>query len=255
MKYLYQGLLMSLLLLTVVGCKSKQVQSTQEISLMGTWELAEQSQLTNLEKAFPQGRPTLTFEKDKDWLVYGFDGCNKIRTTVSVKKKNQIKVDDKVAATMMACQQTKDFDFTTLFTSATRYSLSENVLILESDKGKLTFHRVALNGKWMLNKVFFGNIKAKDLYPYKKPFITIDINSTTMTGNTACNNVSGQILIYQNTMKFNHLLTTKMFCDGVNEKLFTDALARTTHYKLEGTRLTLLENQKPILELVRQFEN
>jgi len=61
-------------------------------------------------------------------------------------------------------------------------------------------------------------------------------------------------LMFQNTMKFNHITSTKMFCDGVNEKVFTDALEKVTHYKLEGTRLVLLEKEKKIMELVQQYE-
>lgn len=254
MKNIANSIYLLFTMLLLAGCKTQQTAKNEDHTIQGTWELVEQTNISDLNKAFPQGKPTITFENEKTLKVYGFDGCNRIQTTATTPKKHQIKIDDKVAATMMACHATKDHDFTTLFTQATTYSVTENVLQLKSQNGTLTFHRVALNGKWMLSKVFFGNTKAKDLYPYKKPFINIDINSTTVTGNSACNTISGQMLIYKNTMKFNHLITTRMFCEGVNEKVFTDALSRTTHYKLEGTTLTLLENDKPILELVRQFE-
>ncbi|HLV51428.1 MAG TPA: META domain-containing protein, partial [Flavobacterium sp.] len=67
--------------------------------------------------------------------------------------------------------------------------------------------------------------------------------------------LKGQLLMYQNTMKFNHITTTKMSCKDVNEKVFIDALARVTHYKLDGTRLILLEKDKKIMELIQQYED
>ena len=254
MKLFFKGIVSILLGAVLIGCKAKKEVAQQQDVINGTWELTEQSGMKDLIKAYPEGLPTLTFENASGLMLYGYDGCNNIKTKATLKKEHQISIDAQIIATMMSCNKTKDADFKSLLAASTSYELTENVLTLKGEKGTLKFHRIALNGKWVLNKVFFGTIKAKDLYPYKKPFISIDINTTRVSGSTACNTISGQLLIYRNTMKFNHLLTTKMFCEGVNEKLFTDALAKTTHYKLEGTRLTLLENNKPILELVRQFD-
>lgn len=91
------------------------------------------------------------------------------------------------------------------------------------------------------------------MYPYKKPFINLDIFSTKFTGNTACNMMSGKVTMFQNTIKFEHIVQTEMFCDGLNEKIFSDALLKVTHFKLEGTKLVMLQKDKKILEFIREI--
>ncbi len=238
----------------LTGCAAKKDSAQSQELINGTWQLVEQSDVKDINKAFPQGVPTLTFESGKEVKIYGKDGCNGINTTAKLKKNNSIEVNPNYVSTLMYCDKVKDTEFKMLFTTTSSYEVTENVLILKSDKGSLKFHKVSLNGKWVLDKIFTVKEKVSTLYPYKKPFINIDINSTQISGNTACNSINGKMLIHQNTIKFNHLAMTKMFCEGINEQAFTNALSKTSHYKLDGTRLTLLENDKPLLEFVREFE-
>lgn len=245
-------LFLSGVLLTACAAK-KEIKEDQSL-LNGTWELAKADYSKNLTKDYPEGLPTLTFDSSDNLSIYGYDGCNRINTKATLKKDNAIVIAPEVMSTMMACQKVKSQEYVKALTTATTYDLKNNVLVLKSDAGELTFYKVSLNGNWYLDKIYVGKVKAADLYPYKKPFIKIDINQPTFTGNSACNAINGQLLMFQNTMKFNHITSTKMFCDGVNEKVFTDALAKVTHYKLEGTRLILLEKEKKIMELVQQYE-
>lgn len=240
--------------LFIVSCAVKKEIKEDQTLLNGNWELATASFSKDLSKDFKEGLPTLMFESANDVSVYGYDGCNRISGKVVLKKNQEIVFPDQFISTMMACNKVKSADYIDALTKVTSYDLKNNVLILKSESGELKFHKVVLNGNWYLDKIYVGKIKAADLYPYKKPFIKIDINQPVFSGNSACNSINGQLLMYQNTMKFNHITSTKMFCDGVNEKVFTDALEKVTHYKLEGTRLILLEKEKKIMELVQQYE-
>lgn len=238
----------------IVSCAVKKEIKEDQSVLNGNWELASASFSKDLAKDFKEGLPTLTFESAENLSVYGYDGCNRINGKATLKKNQEISFPADFISTMMACEKVKSDDYRKALSQATSYQLKHNVLILKSDSGEMKFHKVTLNGNWYLDKIYVGKIKAADLYPYKKPFIKIDINQPVFSGNTACNAINGQLLMYQNTMKFNHITSTKMFCDGVNEKVFTDALEKVTHYKLEGTRLVLLEKEKKIMELVQQYE-
>ncbi len=238
----------------IVSCAAKKEIKEDQTLLNGTWELAAASFSKDLTKDFKEGLPTLTFDNSEDLAVYGYDGCNRINTKAVLKKNQEIGFSDKLISTMMACNKVKSNDFQNALTQVKLYDLKNNVLILKSETAEMKFHKVTLNGNWYLDKIYVGKIKAADLYPYKKPFIKIDINQPVFSGNTACNAINGQLLMYQNTMKFNHITSTKMFCDGVNEKVFTDALGKVTHFKLEETRLILLEKEKKIMELVQQYE-
>ena len=238
----------------IVSCAAKKEIKEDQSVLNGNWELAGASFSKDLSKDFKEGLPTLTFENAENLSVYGYDGCNRINGKAVLKKNQEISFPADFISTMMACDKVKSDDFKSNLAQVKSYELKNNVLILKSDAGEMKFHKVTLNGNWYLDKIYVGKIKAADLYPYKKPFIKIDINQPVFSGNTACNAINGQLLMFQNTMKFNHITSTKMFCDGVNEKVFTDALEKVTHYKLEGTRLILLEKEKKIMELVQQYE-
>ncbi len=249
------GFILSLVILTTSCAVKKELIEAQD-TLNGTWELAAANFSKDLKKDFKEGLPTVTFDRSENLAVYGYDGCNWIRTKADLQKDNQISISKEMISTMMACNKVKSDEFQKTLIAATHYELrNDNVLLLKSDSTELRFHKVTLNGTWFLDKIYVGRIKAADLFPYKKPFIRIDINKTTFSGGTACNLLEGQILMFQNTMQFNHISTTKMSCEDKNEKVFLDALDRVTHYKLESTRLILLEKDKKILELVQQFEN
>lgn len=247
-------ILASIFALLLAACGTTKLIKEDQSLLNGNWELASASFSKNLNKDFKEGLPTLTFDSTENLAVYGFDGCNRISGRAVLKKDNEIAFPQEFISTMMACDKVKDSEYTNALLNSTNYELRNNVLILKSTMGELKFHKVALNGNWYLDKIYIGRIKAADLYPYKKPFIRIDINQPTFTGNSACNVINGQLLIYKNTMQFNHITSTKMFCEGINEKVFTDALDKVTHFKLEGTRLLLFEKDKKLMELVQQYE-
>lgn len=238
----------------LTACAAKKEIKEDQTLLNGTWELAAASFSKDLTKDFGSGLPTLTFDSSENLSVYGYDGCNRINGRAALSKNNGISFPQEFISTMMACSKVKDSDYKQALLASTNYELTNNVLILKSENTSLKFHKVSLNGSWYMDKIYVGKIKAADLYPYKKPFIKIDINKPTFTGNTACNALNGQLLMFQNTMKFNHISTTEMFCQDVNEKVFINALEKVTHYKLEGTRLILLEKDKKIMEMVQQYE-
>lgn len=240
--------------LLVASCATKKEIKEDQTLLNGNWELADASFSKDLNNDFKEGLPTLTFDSTDNLAVFGYDGCNRINTNATLKKGNGISIGQEIRSTMMACNKVKSEAYKNALTATTSYELKNNVLVLKSENSRLKFHKVSLNGNWYLDKIYVGKIKAADLYPYKKPFITIDINQTVFSGNSACNAIKGQLLMFQNTMKFNHVTSTKMFCDGVNEKVFVDALEKVTHYKLEGTRLILLAKDKKIMEMVQQYE-
>lgn len=252
MNWIKASLILSLVF--VLGCKSSKELSKNKETFVGTWELAEQSGIQNLDQAFPSGKPTLTFENKNKLNFHGFDGCNNIHSSAVLVSKNELKIAPEYISTLKGCINIKkDVDFNFLVQKATKYELTSDVLTLSSKEGKLKFYRKTLNGQWLLNKVFFGNTKAKDLYPYKKPFIIIDKNSTHLAGNTACNTIVGKIDISKDKMKFSQMSTTKIYCEGINEELFIDALSRITHYKLNGIYLTLYQNNKAVLEMIRKI--
>lgn len=237
----------------LISCASKKEIRQDQTALNGLWELAEASYSKNLTKDYTEGLPTLNFDATEDLAVFGYDGCNRINTKAKLGANKEITVNPNIISTMMACNKVKDNAFTKTLTEATHYEVTGHTLKLYNEKDYLIFHKITLNGQWYLDKIYTTKSTVKQLYPYKKPFINLDILSTKFTGNTACNMITGMVNMYQNQMSFNHVTKTEMFCDGINEKIFIDTLNKITHFKLEGTRLILFQNDKKMLEFVRNI--
>ena len=250
----------SILLVTSVlffSCASKNGDKNIKETIIypdGIWELAEITSVKNINNEFPNKLPTLIFENNNNFKAFGNDGCNRYDINLSIKSKNKIKISSEINTTKMFCNDVNSELYLKTLTEANSYHLSKNILKINTQTDTLKFYKVSLDGKWFLSKINTTKKKFDDLYPYKKPFITIDINSNQISGFTACNSINANILIFQNTMKFDNVTSTKMFCDGTGEKELTNALTKVTNFELKGTKLILLEKNKIILEFKRQYE-
>src|SRR5690606_29210735 len=185
--------LWTLVFLTISCAVKKEIKENQT-TLNGTWELASASFSKDLSKDFKEGLPTLTFDSSENLSIFGYDGCNRIRTKATLQKEHKIFIAEEITSTMMACNKVKSNDYKQALVAATHYELKkDNVLFLKSDSDELQFHKVTLNGNWYLDKIYVRRIKAPDLYPFKKPFIKIVINQPIFSGSTACNLLNGQL--------------------------------------------------------------
>ncbi|MBO9199677.1 MULTISPECIES: META domain-containing protein [Niastella] len=105
-----------------------------------------------------------------------------------------------------------------------------------------------LGGQWFLQPVLVSDTAAG-----KIPRLVLDINAKKFTGNTGCNNMSGQFDFTDSTLQFNQrIITTKMACVGYNEKEFLETLLRTNTYKLQSGTLILLFDQTELSRWTRK---
>jgi heat shock protein HslJ len=81
------------------------------------------------------------------------------------------------------------------------------------------------------------------------PTIEIYLAEERFNGNTGCNNMSGEVTVNGSKITFSNIVTTKMFCEGVDETSFISALEKANNYKIEKMRLHLNEYEKEILVL------
>src|SRR5690554_7692145 len=101
---------LSLAALTVSCAVKKEIKEDQ-ITLNGTWELASANFSKNLTADFKEGLPTLIFDNSENLSVYGYDGCNRIRTTAKLQGNNQIIINNEMTSTRMACNKVKSTDY------------------------------------------------------------------------------------------------------------------------------------------------
>lgn len=82
------------------------------------------------------------------------------------------------------------------------------------------------------------------------PHITFTTDNKAM-GNSGCNNFSGSYnLNDEGGLNISQVMATKMFCEGVNEGGFFDALDKVTTSKVEKDKLTLMNGTAEILVFV-----
>jgi heat shock protein HslJ len=103
-----------------------------------------------------------------------------------------------------------------------------------------------LHDIWVLESIegkTYSRVENQDLHPT----IEIYLAEERFNGNTGCNNMNGKVTMNGNEISFSNIVTTKMFCDGVDETSFISALEKANNYKIEKMRLYLYENEKEIL--------
>ncbi|KAF2516252.1 META domain-containing protein [Flavobacterium salilacus subsp. salilacus] len=73
-----------------------------------------------------------------------------------------------------------------------------------------------------------------------------------ISGNTGCNNFSGAYsnLTDEGTISFSKMVATKMYCDGVPESEFLNALNQVNGIKKNKEQLIFLDNDKPVMVFV-----
>lgn len=93
-----------------------------------------------------------------------------------------------------------------------------------------------------------GNELNKEVYPNAIPYIELNPRDSSIMGFTGCNRLTGNIEADENDkLEITNLGSTRMYCDGVPESEFMDALTKTNRYKREGLQLFLMQNEKIVL--------
>jgi heat shock protein HslJ len=101
-----------------------------------------------------------------------------------------------------------------------------------------------LTGSWELTYISGRRIAFEGLYPDRKPWITIDADSSKINGNTSCNIFSGKFKSTGNKINFaGPLAMTMMACPGEGESAFVETLNKITSYAIsDDGLLSLLMN-------------
>ncbi|SMC76328.1 META domain-containing protein [Moheibacter sediminis] len=118
------------------------------------------------------------------------------------------------------------------------------------------FETSGLQGKWTLE--YISPVDGKDikqLYKIQKPYLNF-VDDTKVAGNNGCNNINGGYSISSNhsiqfdTEKFG---ATRMFCEGLDEKVFLNALKSVNKFDVidDEKKLVLITGDIVTLSFVR----
>jgi heat shock protein HslJ len=128
----------------------------------------------------------------------------------------------------------------------------------ESSSSSFVQPKDPLLGKWKLE--YINPTSGKDINHYKiqKPYLTI-VDNSKVSGNNGCNNIAGEYefdaqKIHFKTDKF---LSTRMFCENLDEKAFINALASVNRWAVmdDGIKLVLSADDVIMMSFMKVFED
>lgn len=146
----------------------------------------------------------------------------------------------------------KQLIFTTIFISA--ISCSNHIQSASLNHQSSYINKIqdtaSIAGTWKLLPVM-----ASDTATGKIPQINFDLKTNRFSGNTGCNDMSGNFIITQNGFSFSdNIISTKMACQGYNEKAFFDNLLKTNRYEIKNGVLQLMYNATILSKWVRHID-
>ena len=218
---------------------SSEVAKANQLDLLGKWDLVflDNKSGQSLKMDYPQGLPYVNFTAVDH--ISASDGCNTFHGPVKVEKDQF--VFGNLASTMMACENVKDFNFSSKFNGNVQYKLEGNDLIILKDKKEVMKLNRALSvdGTWVLEEFIGKDRSMKTLqqrFPLKVP--TITFANGNVSGSNGCNNIAGPFTIDGNTIKMGNLISTRMACEGVDGS-FDERFSKVNSYDLNNNKLTL----------------
>ncbi|MGI5950955.1 MAG: META domain-containing protein [Brooklawnia sp.] len=216
--------------------------SPEPIDLAGThWVLSELDGESLVEGT------TITAQFSDDQKVSGNAGCNQYNGSYTIDGQT-ITVDENVATTMMACEEsvmTQETAFLTVLIAASNITLTDEQLTLDGDQGTLLFtvqSQELAGTNWTILGYLDGSGVVSVLAD-SEPTLEFG-DDGVVSGNASCNQMTGGYTAAEGVLEFGPLAITQMACpepDGVMEQeaAIVAALESATKYVISGDDLTL----------------
>lgn len=255
----------------MMSCQSSKMAATSAIPAFSSDQLfSNQWYLTELNNE-PVTRgiiktPFITFEKGEAIRFSGTGGCNNIFGSIELLNGNGIKFSP-VGSTKMACPNDQyETKFINMLSGVTNWSISNASLILwngkkivarfegQSTEGSSLKLPEEIIGNWDLSYISGKKIAFKGLFPDKIPLMVFtEGKNDEVNGNAGCNSFLSKILLLNDhgISIAQPLAMTMMACPGEGEKTFLETLSQVNKYEVANDKLTLLQNDIPLMIFVK----
>jgi heat shock protein HslJ len=229
-------LLWLLALMAATGCGDDQDGAPAAASLPESpWTLVSGIDVKGWETA----PPGVTFSQGQ---LSGSTGCNQFTAAYTVDAE-KLAIGD-VAATLMACTGAAaevEQAFLSALGQVTSWHLDGDELVLEGGAPPLRFEVPSLVGDWTATSLLNGDAVTS-------PVAGTELTATftddgKLTGSAGCNTYTTTYRADAGAITIAEPATTRMLCDTPvmeQEQAYLAALKRTTAYRVEGSRLSLL---------------
>ena len=150
------------------------------------------------------------------------------------------------AAALISCDTTNSKTAASVDSPAIQKLLSDTTALTRS-ASRDTF---SINGAWFLQPVL-----ASDTATGNIPTLIFNLDKSSFSGNTGCNNMNGSFQKTDTSLIFNEkIITTRMACPGYNEDAFIKSLIRTNKFKFDNGVLVLLFESTELSRWTRRPE-
>lgn len=186
----------------------------------------------------------------EDGTIAGTGGCNRYRGSYTVSGST-IKIDEALASTMMACEETvmaQEAAFFDALVKARAFSVEGEKLILSDDAGKtlavFTAQSQSLAGtKWQVQAYNNGKSAVVSVLEGTTPSVEFSEDGK-VSGSGGCNTIAGSFTTKDGDIKIGPLASTMMACsepEGIMEQeaALLAALESAATYSIEGPRLEM----------------
>jgi heat shock protein HslJ len=109
-----------------------------------------------------------------------------------------------------------------------------------SSSGNYSPKEYELNGAWELQNLG-GTQATMSNWPNGLPWMSLKVNIGELKGNTGCNGMGGPVHATADMISFGNIISTRMYCEGVDEQGFLAALQNARNWTIENDRLFLYD--------------
>lgn len=222
--------------------------------LAGTgWAFTGFGSPENPTRPIPESKITAVFTPT---TIQGSSGCNQYSSPYTINGRS-IQFAE-MAATAMDCPSPlldQEAQFLEALRQATRFTLSENELVIETAVTPLIFHPqepIPLTGTtWQLTGIAQDGVIISTWVDER---ITAVFTNGKLSGNAGCNRYTGTYTLAGEMLSIHEIANEALFCDeerNRRETQFLTALSAINSYTTGENNLTLLDDNNALLTFAK----
>ncbi len=106
------------------------------------------------------------------------------------------------------------------------------------------------NANWQLKSI--EGLSDEENATFANANLSFSASDSSYSGSNGCNMISGKFYVSQNGVIFSDGLSTKRYCQGINEQKFNEVLNSTNRMQIKNNVLFLFDEDKKLAEFIKE---
>ena len=107
-----------------------------------------------------------------------------------------------------------------------------------------------VSSSWKLKSI--EGLNDEENLSFANATLSFSMSDSSYSGNNGCNMISGNFSVSQDIVTFGEGLSTRKFCQGVNEQTFNNILISTNRMQIKKDILILFKNDIKLAEFTKE---